>query len=79
MRASNLKVIEPTAEKENEWVEHHDGISNASLFAKSNSWYMGSNVPGKPRRLLSYPGGVHTYRKACEDVKASGYKGFALS
>ena len=79
MRDKGLKVIEPTKETEDAWVEHHDGISNSSLFAKSNSWYMGSNVPGKPRRLLSYPGGVHTYKKACEDIKESGYKGFALT
>jgi acetone monooxygenase len=40
---------------------------------------MGSNVPGKPRRLLSYAGGVGTYRAACEEVKAKGYPGFALA
>ena len=79
MRDKGYKVIEPTAEKEAEWINHHEEIVNASLFAKSNSWYMGTNVPGKPRRMLSYAGGVNTYKKACEDLKASGYKGFELS
>ena len=55
------------------------GEINATLFAKSNSWYMGSNVPGKPRRMLSYAGGVGTYRQACEEVKAKDYEGFSLA
>ncbi len=79
MRDKGYKVMEPTAEKEAEWVKHHDDIVNATLFAKSNSWYMGSNVPGKPRRMLSYAGGVGTYRQACEEVKAKGYEGFSLA
>jgi len=76
LRDKGYKVMEPTAEKEAEWVQHHDDIANATLFTKTNSWYMGSNVPGKPRRLLSYAGGVGTYKQACDDVKASGYQGF---
>jgi acetone monooxygenase len=79
MRDHNVKVMEPTAEKEDAWVKHHDEIANATLLTKVNSWYMGSNVPGKPRRLLSYAGGVGVYKQACDEVKASGYQGFALS
>ena len=79
LRSKGLKTMEPTAEAEDAWVKHHDEIANATLLTKTDSWYMGSNVPGKPRRLLSYAGGVHTYKKACEDVKASGYKGFATA
>jgi acetone monooxygenase (methyl acetate-forming) len=79
MREHGLKVMEPTAEAEDAWVKHHDEIANATLLTKTNSWYMGSNVPGKPRRLLSYAGGVNTYKKACDDVKAGGYQGFALA
>lgn len=79
MRDKGLKVMEPTKATEDAWVQHHDDIANATLLTKTDSWYMGSNVPGKPRRLLSYAGGVHTYKKACEDVIASGYKGFELA
>jgi acetone monooxygenase len=43
---------------------------------KTNSWYMGSNVEGKPRRLLSYIGGVGTYRTKCDEVASSAYPGF---
>mgnify|MGYP000722285175 CR=1 FL=1 len=72
------KVIEPTKETEDKWVEHHDEIANATLVTKTDSWYMGSNVNGKPRRLLSYIGGVGTYRQKCDEVKASNYAGFRM-
>ncbi|MDP4027097.1 NAD(P)/FAD-dependent oxidoreductase [Methylobacterium sp. NEAU 140] len=78
MRERNLHVIEADEAFQDEWVEHHDGIAAATLVTKTNSWYMGSNVEGKPRRLLSYIGGVGTYRQKCDEVAASGYSGFSL-
>lgn len=72
-------VIEPTAEKEAQWVRHHDDRANATLVVKTYSWYMSSNIDGKPRRLLSYIGGVGNYRKICDEVKESGYAGFLIS
>lgn len=78
LRARNLQVIEPTRELEDRWVEHHETIANATLVTKTSSWYMGSNVAGKPRRLLSYIGGVGAYRQRCAEVAAGGYAGFAL-
>ncbi|MGP1256151.1 MAG: flavin-containing monooxygenase [Kiloniellales bacterium] len=78
MRSKNRSVIEPTAEMEDNWVAHHDETANATLISKTNSWYLGSNIPGKPRRVLSYTGGVGTYRKKCDEVAASGYQGFAM-
>ena len=53
-------------------------ISNATLIAKTHSWYLGSNVEGKPRRVLSYCGGVGAYRLKCDEVAANGYQGFAM-
>ncbi|TCU77072.1 cyclohexanone monooxygenase/acetone monooxygenase [Bradyrhizobium sp. R2.2-H] len=79
MRAKDLKVIEPTKDAEDGWVAHHDEIANATLIAKTNSWYLGSNVEGKPRRVLSYCGGVGAYRQKCDEVAASGYQGFAVN
>jgi cation diffusion facilitator CzcD-associated flavoprotein CzcO len=78
MRSKELKVIEPTSEAEDGWVAHHDEIANETLIAKTNSWYLGSNVEGKPRRVLSYCGGVGTYRQKCDEVAANGYPGFAM-
>ncbi len=79
LRDQNKKIIEPTAELEEQWVTHHDETAGATLIAKTTSWYLGSNVPGKPRRVLSYTGGVGAYRKACNEVAAGGYKGFAVN
>jgi len=77
-RAHGKSVIEPTAEKETAWLAHHDELAAQTLVVKTKSWYMGTNIEGKQTRLLSYVGGVGTYRQACEDVKASGYAGFDM-
>jgi len=79
IREHGHTVIEPTAEKEAEWVRHHDEVADTTLVTKTHSWYMGSNVDGKPRRLLSYIGGVGAYREICEELKESGYAGFAIA
>ncbi|MDX3972001.1 MAG: NAD(P)/FAD-dependent oxidoreductase [Bradyrhizobium sp.] len=78
MRSKDLKVIEPTKDAQDGWVAHHDEIANATLIAKTSSWYLGSNVEGKPRRVLSYCGGVGAYRQKCDEVAANGYEGFAM-
>ncbi|MBK4215879.1 NAD(P)/FAD-dependent oxidoreductase [Paracoccus caeni] len=79
LHQSGSDVIEPTQEGEDAWVRHHDETADATLIAKTNSWYTGSNVPGKPRRVLSYTGGVGTYRQKCDEMAASGYPAFAMS
>jgi acetone monooxygenase (methyl acetate-forming) len=78
MRDHGKAVCEPTKEAEDQWVAHHDETANQMLMAKTTSWYLGCNVPGKPRRVLSYTGGVGTYRKKCDEVAAGGYQGFAM-
>ena len=70
--------IEPSVEKQDEWVQHHDDTANATLMMKTNSWYTGANIDGKPRRLLSYIGGVGNYRRICDEVKDSDYAGFVI-
>jgi cation diffusion facilitator CzcD-associated flavoprotein CzcO len=78
MRRTGKTVCEPTKEAEDRWVAHHDETANATLIARTTSWYLGSNVKGKPRRVLSYTGGVGTYRRKCDEVAASGYQGFTM-
>jgi acetone monooxygenase len=73
-----VQVIEADEAFQDEWVAHHDGIAETTLVTKTNSWYMGSNVDGKPRRLLSYIGGVGAYRQKCDEVASSGYAGFSF-
>jgi len=77
-RAKGAKIVEASRELEDYWVEHHDETANATLVSKTNSWYMGSNVEGKPRRLLSYIGGVGQYRQKCNEVAEQDYKGFII-
>ncbi len=78
MGDKNLQFIEPTAEAEAQWIAHHEELANATLVSKTSSWYMGSNVEGKPRRLLSYIGGVGEYRNRCAEVAEKGYPGFVM-
>jgi len=78
MREHGLEAIEPELEAENKWVDHVQEVANGTLFPRANSWYMGANIPGKPRLFMPYIGGVGTYRKICEEVVAEGYRGFRL-
>jgi acetone monooxygenase len=78
LRARGLTEIEPTRQTQDEWVKYHDDIANATLISKTNSWYMGSNVAGKQRRMLSFAGGVGTYHQKCEELTIRGYPGFAM-
>jgi cyclohexanone monooxygenase len=50
-----------------------------TLFPQANSWYMGANIPGKPRVFMPYIGGVGAYRQKCAEVAAHDYEGFVLS
>lgn len=78
LREQGKSTIEPTKAGEDAWVAHHEETSGATLIANTTGWYLGSNVPGKPRRVLSYTGGVGTYRQKCNDVAHSGYPGFEI-
>jgi cation diffusion facilitator CzcD-associated flavoprotein CzcO len=77
--ANGLGTIEATVEAEDAWVDHVNQLASATLFPRANSWYMGANVPGKPRVFLPYVGGFPQYRSTCDDVAADGYRGFSLT
>jgi cyclohexanone monooxygenase len=72
-------TVEATREAEESWGKHCREIGDKTLFSKANSWYVGANIPGKPRMLLPYVGGVGNYRAICEDVQADDYRGFAIA
>ncbi|WP_029117892.1 NAD(P)/FAD-dependent oxidoreductase [Mycobacterium sp. URHB0044] len=76
---SGLDSIEATEDAETQWVQHVNDVANSTLIPKASSWYLGANVPGKPRIFMPYVGGVGTYRQICDDVAAKGYEGFALT
>ena len=78
MRADGFSVIEPTETAEAGWIRHVNDCGDITLYPQANSWYMGANVPGKPRVFLPYVGGVDAYRKACVEVVDRGYLGFEM-
>ena len=71
-------AIEATATAQDQWVATVNEIADGTLFPLANSWYIGANVPGKPRVFMPYIGGFPTYEQICNDVAAKGYEGFAL-
>jgi cyclohexanone monooxygenase len=79
LRERDIAEIDPTVEAEDGWVGHVEEVGNMTLYPTADSWYMGSNVPGKPRVFMAYIGGVGVYRQRCDDVAANGYEGFALT
>jgi cyclohexanone monooxygenase len=65
-------------EAEDAWVRHNNEVADRTLYPLANSWYVGANIPGKPRIFMPYVGGVAAYKKRCDEVAASGYEGFRL-
>jgi len=76
MRNSGLTYIEAEHEAEDSWVEHNNAVADRTLYPLANSWYVGANIPGKPRVFMPYVGGVTAYKKKCDEVAANGYQGF---
>ena len=79
LRSDGLTTIEPTPQAEAGWMQHSQDCAAITLFPSADSWYMGANVPGKPRVFLPYVGGVDAYRKACDEVVARGDLGLRRS
>src|SRR3546814_18159249 len=78
MRADGVERIEPSLAAEDEWVAHVNEVAYRTLYPSANSWYMGANVPGKPRVFMPYVGGLGAYRQKCDAGAADGYEGFHL-
>ena len=77
MREHGHSRIEATTEAQEAWVDHVNEVADRSVYPLQDSWYIGSNIPGKARVFLSYIG-FPQYVKKCEEIVAKGYKGFAL-
>jgi cyclohexanone monooxygenase len=74
-----LATMEATLGAEDAWVSHVNEVGHQTLFPLANSWYMGANIPGKPRVFMPYIGGVGPYRQKCDEVAAKGYEGFVFA
>jgi cation diffusion facilitator CzcD-associated flavoprotein CzcO len=80
LRANGLERIEALPDAVDKWVaEVNDVASKTLLPLAKHSWYLGANIPGKPRVFMPYAGGMVRYREICEDVAARGYAGFSLA
>jgi cation diffusion facilitator CzcD-associated flavoprotein CzcO len=78
MREHDIKSVEAETDAEKAWVVHVNEVAEPTMFMQANSWYLGANIPGKPRVFMPYAGGVGTYRKKCNEVADNGYEGFIL-
>ena len=77
MREHDYACIEATEEAQDAWVAHVNEVANGTLFPTCNSWYLGANVPGKPRVFMPYLG-FPPYVQKCNEVAEKGYEGFSL-
>jgi cyclohexanone monooxygenase len=78
MRGSGDVTIEADEDAQRAWMEHVQEVADGTLYPRTDSWYVGANIPGKPRRFMPYLGGLGAYRAKCDQVAASGYEGFSL-
>lgn len=78
LRTTNQRTIEPLPASEEGWVEHVNSVAEGTMYTapSCNSWYLGANVPGKPRIFMPYVGGFPRYRERCEMEAENGYPGF---
>jgi cyclohexanone monooxygenase len=79
LRETGLAVIEATADAQDGWVTHSNELADKTLLPLANSWWVGANIPGKPRIFMPYAGGLGAYRKICADVAADEYRGFRMT
>ncbi len=78
LRKDGAEAIEALPDAQDGWIEHVNEAADATLFPQGNSWYIGANVPGKPRVFMPYTGGVRAYREKCEEVVGNSYEGFDI-
>jgi cation diffusion facilitator CzcD-associated flavoprotein CzcO len=71
-------LIEATQAAEDEWVAHVNEVANYFFYPSCNSWYLGANIPGKPRVFMPLPG-LPPYIETCNTVAANDYEGFTIS
>ncbi|KAK4993655.1 hypothetical protein LTR28_010740 [Elasticomyces elasticus] len=79
LRKDNITYLDPSKEAEEEWRRKVTELSDKTLFPGTSSWYMGANVPGKPREQLNYAGGIPLYEKECREVLENNFSGFATA
>lgn len=80
MRSHGHAVMDTTEQAQDQWVTETNAVAEMTLLPESQtSWYMGANIPGKPRRALVYLGGAPRYRAICDNVQQNGWRGYAFA
>jgi len=79
MNQQKISEIEADLVHENDWVKHTVELADTTLFPQADSWYMGANIPGKPKVFMVYVGGCGAYRDIIFEKAANGYEGFKLA
>jgi cyclohexanone monooxygenase len=79
LRTHGYQRIEAGRQAQDDWVRHVNDVADSTLYPLANSWYVGANIPGKPRVFMPYVGGFSGYKRKCDAVAASGYEGFVLT
>jgi cyclohexanone monooxygenase len=79
LRQRGYSRIEPVRPAQDAWVQHVNDVADGTLYPLANSWYVGANIPGKPRVFMPYVGGFSGYKQKCDAVAGNGYEGFLLT
>jgi len=79
LRAHGYGRIEADRQAQDAWVQHVNEVADGTLYPLANSWYVGANIPGKPRVFMPYVGGFAGYKRRCDAIAANGYEGFVLT
>ena len=79
MQVKGQTQIRARVSAQADWVRHVAELASGTLFTTTASWYMGANVPGKPRVFLPYGGGFANYARICREQAEAGYPGFEFS
>lgn len=81
LRAHGYRTIEALPEAQQEWIEEATALvaSTVLVHPSCNSWYNGGNVPGKKRMYMGYTAGIPEYRRRCDEIAQTDYRGFALA
>ena len=78
LRQHGMRTIEATREAQDRWVAHVNAAADKTLFPRANSWFLGANIPGKPRVFMPYVSKIGVYRRECQEAADNGYAGFTL-
>jgi cyclohexanone monooxygenase len=78
MKSRKLSEIEAIENFESRWIDTVSEIASNTIFPSCNSWYLGANIPNKPRMFMPYIG-FPSYESKCREIEENDYSGFRLT